>query len=236
MNAIYQLKPIGVIHSCFGEKFGIPRQPGLVPDARATLELMPPYDSEEAVRGLDSFSHVWIVFLFHATVRERWKATVRPPRLGGNERLGVFATRSNFRPNPIGLSVVKLEQVRMAGGGAKLELSGGDFLDGTPVLDIKPYLSYADAIDGAVSGFAAVGPEPIQRVDFTPQAAAACERFAGAGRPGLRRLIEQMLGFSVQPAYISGGTDRIFGTKVYGLELRWQQDEERVLVIELGED
>jgi tRNA-Thr(GGU) m(6)t(6)A37 methyltransferase TsaA len=129
-----QLQPIGIIHSCFKEKFGIPRQPGLVKSATATLELLPPYNVEEALRGIEEFSHLWIVFVFHQSVCETFQPTVRPPRLGGNTRVGVFATRSPFRPNPIGLSVVELKGVK----GTTLELAGGDFLDGTPVLSDPP--------------------------------------------------------------------------------------------------
>ncbi|MCK5844265.1 MAG: tRNA (N6-threonylcarbamoyladenosine(37)-N6)-methyltransferase TrmO, partial [Victivallales bacterium] len=129
------IEPIGIIHSCFKEKFGIPRQSRLIQSATATLELIAPYNVEEALRGIEEFSHLWIVFAFHESVCEKFQPTVRPPRLGGNTRVGVFATRAPFRPNPIGLSVVELKGVNKT----TLELAGGDFLDGTPVLDIKPY-------------------------------------------------------------------------------------------------
>jgi tRNA-Thr(GGU) m(6)t(6)A37 methyltransferase TsaA len=109
------LSPIATIHSCYGEKFGIPRQPGLVKSASATLELLPPFNTPDALRGLEEFSHLWIVFLFHQSARNEWKATVRPPRLGGNERIGVFASRSNFRPNPIGLSCLHRTGTRQSG-------------------------------------------------------------------------------------------------------------------------
>ncbi len=143
---MFRFAPIGIVRSCFREKFGIPRQPGLAPAARATLELLPPHNQPAAVRGLEDFSHVWLVFVFHGVPASRWQPTVRPPRLGGNRRLGVFATRSPFRPNPIGLSVVALDRIVTGQGRVALHLSGVDVLDGTPVLDIKPYLPYADRV------------------------------------------------------------------------------------------
>ncbi len=114
------IEPIGIIHSCFKEKFGIPRQPGLVDAAEATLQLLPPYNRAEAVRGLEGFSHVWLIFGFHATAEQGWRPTVRPPRLGGNARVGVFASRSTFRPNPLGLSVVRLTGIDCSGGGRNI--------------------------------------------------------------------------------------------------------------------
>src|SRR3954463_4060851 len=133
---------IGIIHSCFKEKFGIPRQPGLAPLATAQLELLPPYDNRAALEGLETCSHIWLQFVFHANKRDAWKPKVKPPRLGGNKSLGVFATRSPTRPAPIGLSVVKLDGISEADGKLFLNLSGIDLLDGTPVLDIKPYVPY----------------------------------------------------------------------------------------------
>ena len=166
---MFSFEPVGVIHSCFKEKFGIPRQPGLAPDARAVLELLPPYNRAEAVRGLEGFSHVWLSFIFHACLGEPWKPTVRPPRLGGNRRLGVFATRSTHRPNPIGLSAVELEKIEAAPGRVLLHLKGVDLLDGTPVLDIKPYLPYSDNIPGALGGFAPEMPAAPFEVSFAPR-------------------------------------------------------------------
>lgn len=142
------IRPIGVLRSCFGQKFGIPRQAGLVPAAEAVLELDPTRVTPDAVRGLDAFSHVWIVFVFHAA--EGVKMVVRPPRLGGGRKVGVLATRAPHRPNNIGLSAVRLLGVE----GLSVRLGGGDFLDGTPVLDVKPYLPYADALPDATAGWA----------------------------------------------------------------------------------
>ena len=214
----YRFRPIGVIHSCFKEKFGIPRQPGLAPAATATLELLPPFDRDEAVRGLDGFSHLWVIFLFHASADQGWSPTVRPPRLGGNDRLGVFATRSTFRPNPIGLSVVELAGVARHSGRLLLELKGVDLLDGTPVLDIKPYVPYADALPQARGGFSAA-PPPAKPVRFTAEAEAACAR-EEFRLPGLRRLIEEVLGQDPRPAY-QGKCDRRYGVSIHDLDIRW---------------
>jgi len=139
----FHYRAIGVVHSCFKEKFGIPRQAGLVPDARGTLELFEPFNRKAYLEGLEGFSHIWLQYVFHAAAMAANKSKVRPPRLGGNRRVGVFGTRSNFRPNPIGLSLVALEGIAYDGG-AHLRLKGIDLLDQTPVLDIKPYIPYAD--------------------------------------------------------------------------------------------
>jgi tRNA-Thr(GGU) m(6)t(6)A37 methyltransferase TsaA len=142
-GAEYTMRPIGVVRSPFKQKFGIPRQPHLAPSATATIELAPPFNTADAVKGLSDWSHVWVTFVFHKTIRDPadWKThLVRPPRLGGRTRVGVFASRATYRPNPLGLSACKLEGVEVGAGGVSILLSGIDLLDGTPVLDIKPYL------------------------------------------------------------------------------------------------
>ena len=226
METAFTLNPIGTIRSCYGEKFGIPRQPGLVKSATATLELLPPCNTPDALRGLEDFSHLWIVFLFHQSARDGWKATVRPPRLGGNERVGVFASRSNFRPNPIGLSVVELLGIE----GTTLKLGGGDFLDGTPVLDIKPYIPYADRIPAATGAFAAAAPEPVNRVEFSSEAERAVQTLENETRPALRRLVCDMLAYNPRPAYQSDDPDRVFGTRIFDLEVKWRQAADTVTV------
>ncbi|MEN7973191.1 MAG: tRNA (N6-threonylcarbamoyladenosine(37)-N6)-methyltransferase TrmO [Verrucomicrobiota bacterium] len=227
MASQFPFSAIGTIHSCYGEKFGIPRQPGLVKSATATLELLPPFDMRDALRGLEEFSHLWVVFVFHQSTREQWKATVRPPRLGGNERIGVFASRSNFRPNPIGLSVVELLGIE----GTTLKLGGGDFLDGTPALDIKPYIPYADCMPGATGAFANSAPEPDNSVEFTPQAKDAVQALENQTRPALRKLICDMLAFNPRPAYQTDEPERVFGTRVFDLEVRWKQANSKVLIL-----
>ncbi|HSO18516.1 MAG TPA: tRNA (N6-threonylcarbamoyladenosine(37)-N6)-methyltransferase TrmO [Desulfosarcina sp.] len=221
MQAGYVFDPIGIIHSCFTEKFGIPRQPGLAPDARASLEIRPPYDRDEAVRGLEAFSHLWIVFVFHAIPRGKWQPTVRPPRLGGNRRLGVFATRSGFRPNPIGISVAALDGIRRRNGRLLLDLSGVDLLDRTPVLDVKPYLPYADALPEAAGGFADRRPAAALALVFSDAANDACRRLED-DYPGFGRLLEQVLGADPRPAYAARQDGRTeFGLRLYDVNVRW---------------
>ena len=158
----HSMKVIAHIRSDFPTKFGIPRQSGLVPELRATVVFEPEFRNPDALRGIEGFSHLWLIWQFSGAVREDWSPTVRPPRLGGNTRMGVFATRSPFRPNPIGLSCVKLEGVGQdTENGAVLYVSGADLMDGTPIYDIKPYLPYADSLLNARGGFA---PSPKEAV------------------------------------------------------------------------
>lgn len=165
-----ELSPIAYIRSEFPTKFGIPRQSGLVSSLRATIVFEPTYRNPDALRGIESFSHLWLIWEFSEALRKGWSPTVRPPRLGGNTRIGVFATRSPFRPNPIGLSCVRLEQVCPdSKHGTVLLVSGADLMDGTPIYDIKPYIPYADAHPEAVGGFAQDAPVPTMQVDFPPQ-------------------------------------------------------------------
>lgn len=227
------MQPIGHVRSCYKEKFGIPRQPGLVGEARGTLTLLPEYASPDAVRGLDAFSHLWVIFLFHATAAGGWKPTVRPPRLGGNERLGVFATRSMFRPNPIGLSVVALEAVCVTADGVALELSGVDLLDGTPVLDIKPYLPYADCLEVADGGFAPSAP-PIEQVVFTVVAQAQCDDKARVLQCDISALIVQTLQQDPRPSYRRNYMDeKVYAVRLYDFDVRWRCRADSIEVIEL---
>jgi tRNA-Thr(GGU) m(6)t(6)A37 methyltransferase TsaA len=223
----YVFQPIGIVHSCFKEKFGIPRQPGLVPAAEGRLEILPPYNREEAFRTLEDYSHLWLVFVFHATLRERWSPTVRPPRLGGNQRVGVFASRSPFRPNPLGLSRVELHGIDYAGPGVNLLLGGIDLLDQTPVLDIKPYLPYTDAITHARAGMAAnCQTKPIKLV-YSSQAEGF---FAGLDQgfaEHLRLLISQILAQDPRPAYLQHSlTRQSFGMRLYDYDIHWQVSED----------
>ncbi len=187
-----EMKVIARIHTEFPEKFGIPRQSGLAA-TRGTVVFEPPYRNPDALRGIEGFSHIWLLWEFSEAVREEWSPTVRPPRLGGNTRMGVFATRSPFRPNPVGLSSVKLVAVRQDKQyGTVLEVEGADLMDGTPIYDIKPYLPFADSHPEATGGFAdpvredhlaVVLPEELAAV-FTPeQAKTLCEVLAQDPRP-----------------------------------------------------
>ncbi|WP_428633939.1 tRNA (N6-threonylcarbamoyladenosine(37)-N6)-methyltransferase TrmO [Sedimenticola sp.] len=215
----FHFESIGIVHSPYREKFGIPRQPGLV-DAEATLELLPPYNRPEAVKGLEGFSHIWITFVFHGVKRSEWKPMVRPPRLGGNERVGVFASRATHRPNPIGLSVVELSGIDCSDKKVVLHLKGADMLDGTPVLDIKPYIPYADNVEAARSGFADKAPAPLLEVVFSAAAGQQCEELS-LHYPQLPRLITDVLALDPRPAY-QAEEGREYGVILYDFNIRFR--------------
>ncbi len=202
------MSAIGVVRSPFVEAFGVPRQPGLAP-VRARVELDARVISPEALRGLETVTHVWLLFVFHRADPAQTHPTVRPPRLGGNTRMGVFATRSPQRPNPLGLSVVRLVGVQ----GHTLTVEGVDLLDGTPVLDIKPYVAEVDRVDGSAVGWLPP-PEPPRAVAFTPQAAAAIDGTPDAAR--LRAEIVGLLQLDPRPSHRRGDDDDPHG---YGMAL-----------------
>lgn len=233
-GAELKLQPIGFIQSCYKEKFGIPRQPGLVTAAQAKLQLLPAFSQPEAFKGLEQFSHLWLIFQFHANPSGAWSNTVRPPRLGGNKRLGVFATRSTFRPNPLGLSVARLDKIELIGQEACLHLSAVDLLDGTPVFDIKPYLPYADSLVGAQGGFAEQVPTSEWDVCFTPEAQRACAKKSLQLGTDLELLIRQILQQDPRPAYRIQSTDtRIYAMKLYDFDLQWHYKAKLIEVIGL---
>lgn len=213
----FPMKPIAVVRSCFGGKFGVPRQPGLCPSAWGTLEFLPGYDSPESVRGLEGFSHLWLVFAFHETADEGWHPTVRPPRLGGNRRIGVFASRSTYRPNPIGLSLVRLEEVDLSDGRPRLRLGGLDLIDGTPVFDVKPYLPYAEALSNASGGFANDEPTRLPVVID-----AAAEPAFSQLPTRARAVIREALSLDPRPATRTGDGDRVFGAPLCGKDVRFR--------------
>ena len=220
----FTVKPIGFIRSPFKEKFGIPRQPGLAPNARATLELVHPYNREESVRGLDEFTHIWISFLFHGVDEEHFRPMVRPPRLGGNRRLGVFATRSTHRPNRIGLSAVKLDRVDTSDG-VKLFLSGVDLLNETPVIDIKPYLTWSDSLPNARAGFAHEAPAAKLDVQFAEAARLFLNSLDEHRNRKLVTLIEEVVALDPRPAYIQeNNPERSFGCKLKHYNIIWTVD------------
>lgn len=211
------LEPIGVVRSCFGGKFAAPRQPGLCPSAWGSVILHPAYRSDEAIRGLDGFSHLWLIFGFHQTLDQGWHPTVRPPRLGGNQRLGVFASRSPFRPNGLGLSLVRLEGVdRSTPEAPVLRLGGLDLIDGTPVFDIKPYLPYAEAPLDAAGGFAREAPPrlPVTVLDTARDAFARLPARAQA-------LIREALALDPRPATQTADDTRVFGADLCGCNVRF---------------
>ncbi|QGW78923.1 tRNA (N6-threonylcarbamoyladenosine(37)-N6)-methyltransferase TrmO [Pseudomonas alkylphenolica] len=225
----YSVAPIGFVRSCFKEKFAIPRQPQLAPAARGVLELLPPFDNGDAVAGLEQVSHVWLLFLFHQALEDKPRLKVRPPRLGGNTSMGVFATRATHRPNGIGQSVVRLEKVEAG----RLLLSGIDLLDGTPVLDIKPYVPYADAVSSATNQMASAPPAPIS-VAWSDTALPQAREHALRLAEPLVELIEQCLAQDPRPAYQIPPPERVYGVKFWDVQVRWhypQPDQIRVLEV-----
>lgn len=225
------MAPIGMVRTPFKEKFGIPRQGGLVDEVRATVELAAPFDREEAWRGIEGFSHLWLITWFHASKGEA-ALTVRPPRLGGNARLGVFATRAPYRPNPIGLTLVRLEAVEVVGSSVRLVVRGADLLDGTPVLDIKPYLPYADAVPHASGGFAPEAPDGVLTIVWSDVARSEVARWA-ARYPDLAGLIEAVLARDPRPAYQGDDSARVYGVRLYEFDVRWSVAGGVVTVLEL---
>ncbi|WP_370278860.1 tRNA (N6-threonylcarbamoyladenosine(37)-N6)-methyltransferase TrmO [Pontibacterium sp.] len=224
------LQPIAVVRSAFKEKFGIPRQPGLANSIISTIELLPEFASAEAVRGLEQASHIWLIFVFSECVDKGWSPLVRPPRLGGNKKLGVFATRSPFRPNPVGLSPVKLEAVRVEGNKVFLDVRGADLLDGTPILDIKPYLPYSDVIEDAEFAVA----DKIEKLDlpvvFSPEAKTVCELYEQNSGSSLTEQICDILSCDPRPAYKKNDSERVYGVKLHNFDIRWQITNDQIYV------
>lgn len=201
----WSFQPIGFIESCFPTRFGTPRQAGLAPDAWGVLRLRPELNLGDGLDGLEAFSHAWLVFVFHRNENRRPMTKVAPPRLGG-EKMGVFATRSPHRPNPIGLSAVRIERIE----GNTVYFSGVDLLDGTPVLDLKPYVPFADALPDARAEWAPSAPPPSLDVHFDQEAEAQLERFRPESerREKLRRLIAQSIALDPRAGYLKGTAER----------------------------
>ncbi len=217
------MKPIAKIQTDFDSKFGIPRQPGLIPSALGRIVFEPEFRSPDTVRGLEDFSHLWLIWSFSENVRDDWSPTVRPPRLGGNKRLGVFATRSPFRPNPLGLSVVKLVSVEPdTPEGPVITVSGIDMMNGTPIYDIKPYVVYTDAVPDAVSGFA---PEPPVRKQVQADAE-ALERLPWEKRQALL----EVLALDPRPSY-HDDPQRVYGFSFAGHEVKFRVEGGTVILI-----
>ncbi|QSP94503.1 tRNA (N6-threonylcarbamoyladenosine(37)-N6)-methyltransferase TrmO [Marinobacter salinisoli] len=217
------LSPIAITRSCFQDKFGVPRQPGLTRHAHANLIIQPPYDREDAFRGLESASHLWLTFQFHEAVRAEWRPVVRPPRLGGNKKIGVFASRSPFRPNSLGLSVVRNRGLSRRDGTLMLHISDHDLIDGTPILDIKPYLPFADSVPDASLGWAETAPTERLHVHFQPEAEAQLLQLPAETYPDLRPLIEDVVSYDPRPSFRRGrDEDRIYGAHLYDLNIRFR--------------
>ena len=223
MSELSQLKIIAHIRSDFSGKFGIPRQSGLVEELKATIVFEPEFRNPDALRGLEGFSHLWLIWQFSQAVRQEWSPTVRPPRLGGNERMGVFATRSPFRPNPIGLSCVRLDRVDLHPElGPVIHVAGADLLDGTPIYDIKPYLPYADCKPDAVGGFAAVPKEATLQVICPDE---LLDKLPVDRRSALLGVLAQ----DPRPSY-QNDPEREYGMGFAGFNVRFTVEQNRLTV------
>lgn len=220
----YAIKPIAHMRSDFPQKFGIPRQAGIVPALESEVVFEPEYRSAEALRGLEGFSHIWLIWRFSENAEEGWSPTVRPPRLGGNARVGVFASRSPYRPNSLGLSCVRLEGIEHTADGAVLRVSGADLMDGTPIFDVKPYIPYADCVPGARSGFAPDAGEKLT-VEFGGETEARVPRDK---LEALRGVLEN----DPRPRYQSD-PQRVYGLSFAGLEIKFTVSGGRLLVTEI---
>lgn len=221
-----ELKAIAHIHSDFPEKFGIPRQSGLVEDLHSTIILAPDYRTPDALRGLEGFSHIWLIWEFSANIQAGWSPMVRPPRLGGNTRMGVFATRSPFRPNPLGLSSVRLDGIEQTGKlGPVLHVSGADLMDGTPIFDIKPYLPYADSHPDASCGWTGSSGDFLLRVECPPELLARIpENHRGA--------LLGVLSHDPRPPY-QRDPDRVYGMQFAGFNIRFSVSEDVLTIREI---
>lgn len=198
----------------------MPRQPGLVPQLRGQIEILSPYDREEAFAELSGYSHIWILSVFHLAVREHWQPTVRPPRLGGNERVGVFASRAPYRPNPIGMSLCALHDITRKQGRLLLSISGCDLVDGTPVLDIKPYLPYSDCIAEARAGFTDSVPRELLKVSWSVQAQQQLLQYNRL-YPDLAELAQVLIAQDPRPAYQRDASPHEYGMRIYDCNIRF---------------
>ena len=217
------MKIIARIHNDFKEKFGIPRQSGLTGQLRSRIVFEPEYRNPDAIRGIDGYSHLWLIWQFSKAQRDGWSPTVRPPRLGGNKRVGVFATRSPYRPNPIGLSSVRLEEIEVTDTeGAVLIVSGADLLDGTPIYDIKPYLAYADSHPNAIGGFADPVRDYTLKVDF-------CKELLSKIDNSKQNSLIEILSQDPRPSY-QNDPEREYGMRFASYEIFFKVDGDTLTV------
>ncbi|MGI6030655.1 MAG: tRNA (N6-threonylcarbamoyladenosine(37)-N6)-methyltransferase TrmO [Eubacteriales bacterium] len=220
------MKVIARIHTDFSEKFGIPRQSGLADQLRGVVVFEPDYRNADSLRGIEEYSHLWLVWLFSQAIREQWSPTVRPPRLGGNTRVGVFASRSPFRPNPIGLSSVRLLKVeRHPKWGSVLHVAGADLLDGTPILDIKPYLPYTDSHPEARGSYGQQHSQDALLVEIPPEWEAKVP-------PGKRVALRQVLACDPRPSY-QQDEERVYGMEFAGMQVRFRVEGNCLIVCEV---
>lgn len=226
-NSQYSFKPVGIAHTPFNDKFAIPRQANLAPSAMGSIELLPPFNNGQAVDGLEQASYIWLIFVFHESLNTEIKQKVRPPRLGGNQYMGVFATRSPYRPCAIGQSLVKLDAV----SATHLYVSGLDLLDKTPIIDIKPFVNYADNLHINDTNWAQTKPQMIE-VCFSPQALEQAEQFEQEKNLPLIALIKECLSQNPKPAYQKVDSQRLYGCTFWNMNIQFKyQSEEAIEVI-----
>lgn len=219
-------KIIAKIKSDFDTKFGVPRQSGLVPGLKSCIRFEPEFRNADALRGLEGFSHLWIAWIFSENIRETWSPTVRPPRLGGNKRLGVFATRSSFRPNPLALSCVKIEEIRLDGDeGPEIVVSGADLMNGTPIVDIKPYIPYTDAHPEAIGGFT---DSVFKNRLHVNAPAEILNKLKFEKRDALVAVLEQ----DPRPAY-QDDPERIYGFSFAGKEIKFKVNHDTLELLSI---
>ncbi len=231
MTNTFEFKTIAIAKTPFNEKFAIPRQAGLI-NLPATLELQAPYNRAEAVQGLQDVSHIWVQFIFHQHLNREAALTVRPPRLGGNKKLGVFATRSSYRPNPIGQSVVKLERIEVSDDGISLHILGADLLDGTPIIDIKPYLPYADIYPEAVNNIAAQAPDQHSlTIQWEEIALSQLQKLKPHEFGQIQQWVTELLQLDPRPAYKSLEAKSEYGMLVFDLNVCWRMISENEAII-----
>lgn len=245
----YEMTPIGFAHTPFTQRFGIPRQPGLVPEAKGMIKIDPHPDFQYALKGLEQFTHLWLIFVFHDHGGNKWKPTIRPPRLGGKVKMGVLSSRSPHRPNPIGLSVVEIQKIDLdAKGGPEIYVHGVDLLNGTPILDIKPYIPYADSVPHANSGWAqeeikktpvVFEPLALEKIKLAESELSAADTADGA--TPLHDLIEQLLTIDPRPGFQKRGLPpeapesqgKVFGLLVKTHDVKWKIENQQFVVFDL---
>jgi len=243
----WSFKNIAIMHSPCKEKFAVPRQSGLATALTGQIEILPPYDRDEAFVALEGFSHIWVLAVFHlnksitknSKIKQLWQPTIRPPRLGGNKRIGVFASRSPYRPNPISLSVFKLNAITRRANKLLLDVSGTDLVDGTPIIDIKPYIQYADSIADAESGYVDLVTTTQLSVEFSEKAIEQCVSIANLlpsvienlNDRQLQRVIIELVQLDPKPAYKLDQTPQEFGLKLFDLNIRFSVIQQSALIL-----
>ncbi|CAM2908630.1 tRNA (N6-threonylcarbamoyladenosine(37)-N6)-methyltransferase TrmO [Vibrio rarus] len=229
---MHTISPVGTIHTPYKEKFAIPRQPSLAPSVITELHLSGAANTEAAVRELEQFSHLWLLFLFDQNLQAGWKPTVRPPRLGGNERVGVFASRSTFRPNGIGMSAVKLLGVEQKQGQVIIKLGNVDLVDGTPIIDIKPYIPYSDSIAEAQGGYADSAPISMP-VHFTAEANSVLNKHPDHSYR--KQALSEILSQDPRPAYKKGKTDsKVYAASLFDWNVSFCADDKGIHVLNIA--